>query len=476
LPERAVQFGTGALLRGLIDYFLDAANRQGRFLGRVVMVSSTGSGRDTLLADQDHLFTLAVQGLERGVPVEHYRVIGSVSRALSAVDQWQEVLACARNPELQLVFSNTTEIGITLDEGDGPDDVPPRSFPGKLARFLLERALAFDYDPARGVVVLPCELIEENGSTLRSIVLAHAERWGVDPRFAEWIRTSVPFCDTLVDRIVPGAPDAEGRSRLEATLGYRDEMLTTAEVYRLFAIRTDDTLRARLRFAGADDGIVLTPDVRPYHERKVRILNGGHTLIAPVALMAGLDSVADAVEDPLVGRYLRHVLFRELVPSLEVDGGERFAHETLERWANPFLRHALFDITLQATMKMRVRVVPSILRFARAYGRAPEGVALGFAAHILFLRGDLQRQRAAEAFSVPPDGHAAAIADRWRETGADADSVARLGDSVCADTRLWGEDLSRVTGFAALVSGWLVRLHQHGVRAALPALVSRVEP
>ncbi|HEX5871331.1 MAG TPA: hypothetical protein VFY65_12980, partial [Longimicrobium sp.] len=183
LPERAVQFGTGAFLRGFIEPFLDEANRAGRFNGRVVMVGSTGSGRDRTLGEQDGLYTLSVQGIDGGAAVHEQRVIGSVSRALSAVDEWDAVLDCARNPDLQLVFSNTTEVGIVLDEGDAPDLSPPRSFPGKLTRFLYERALMFDFDPARGLVVLPCELIEDNGDRLRTIVLALAERWALDARF-----------------------------------------------------------------------------------------------------------------------------------------------------------------------------------------------------------------------------------------------------------------------------------------------------
>src|SRR5688500_1806446 len=174
LPERAVQFGTGAFLRGFVEPFLDQANRAGRFNGRVVMVGSTGSGRDRVIGEQDGLYTLSVQGIDGGEPVHQQRVIGCVSRALSAVDEWDAVLACARNPDLQLVFSNTTEVGIVLDQGDRPELSPPRSFPGKLTRFLYERATAFDFDPARGVVVLPCELIEDNGDRLREIVLTLA--------------------------------------------------------------------------------------------------------------------------------------------------------------------------------------------------------------------------------------------------------------------------------------------------------------
>src|SRR5215217_4139640 len=118
LPERAVQFGTGALLRGLVDALLDDANRQDLFGGRVVMIGSTGSGRDRAINDQSGLFTLVVQGLVEGEARRHFRVVSSVSRALAATTQWDEVLRCAENPDLELIFSNTTEIGISFDEAD----------------------------------------------------------------------------------------------------------------------------------------------------------------------------------------------------------------------------------------------------------------------------------------------------------------------------------------------------------------------
>ncbi|MDP9348113.1 MAG: tagaturonate reductase, partial [Gemmatimonadota bacterium] len=347
LPERAVQFGTGAFLRGFVELFLDEANRRGHFGGRVVMVGSTGSGRDRVLSEQDGLYTLSVQGVDRGAVVEERRVIGSVSRALSARDQWDEVLAVAREPELELVLSNTTEVGITLDEEDRPDLAPPRSFPGKLTRFLYERARAFDYDPARGVVVLPCELIEDNGRRLREIVLALAARWELGDEFTAWLERAVPFCNTLVDRIVPGTPEAAVLEELQAALGYRDGLLTTCEVYRLFAIEGDEALRARLRFAAADPGIVVTPDVAPYRERKVRLLNGAHTVTVPAALLSGCETVLEAVRHPLVGPFLRRVMLEEIVPHLEAPGAEEFAHAVLDRFANPFIRHALLDISLQ---------------------------------------------------------------------------------------------------------------------------------
>jgi tagaturonate reductase len=460
LPEKAVQFGTGAFLRGFVEPFLDAANRAGRFGGRVVMVGSTGSGRDQVVNDQDGLYTLVVQGIDGGEARREARVVASVSRALSAADEWAEVLACARSPELELVFSNTTEVGIALDEEDRPDLVPPRSFPGKLARFLYERALAFGFDPARGVAVVPCELIEDNGDRLKAIVLELAARWGLGEEFERWVAGAVPFCNTLVDRIVPGTPPAEALEEAETGLGYRDALLTSCEPYRLFAIQGDDALRARLGFAGADPGVVVTPDVGPFRERKVRLLNGAHTASVAVALLAGCETVREATEHERVGPFLRRVLLEEIVPSLDVPGAADFARETLDRFANPYIRHALLDITLQHTMKTRVRVVPSILGYAERTGRAPASLAFGFAAGLLLSRGEPRRA----------DDQGGRIRALWAGLAGESPAAVReLARAACADAETWGADLAAVPGFAEAVGDALAHMVRDGGAAALEA-------
>src|SRR5687768_17156226 len=377
LPEKAVQFGTGAFLRGFVDAFLDECNRQGRFGGRVVAIASTSSGRERALNEQNGLYTLSIQGIEQGAARQEQRIVASVSRALSAPDEWRAVLECAHNPALELVFSNTTEVGIVLDERDGPDAAPPRSFPGKLTRFLYERARAFDYDPTKGVIVIPCELIEENGERLCAIVLALAARWNLGSQFIQWIESAVPFCNTLVDRIVPGTPPPDRLAELQRMLGYRDSLLTTGEPYRLFAIEGDDEIRARLPFASDTRGLVIATDIAPYRERKVRLLNGAHTAMVPVALLAGCETVLEAMQHPTVGRFVRRLMLDEIAPGLDVPDAIAFAHEVLDRFGNPHIRHALLDITLQGTTKMRVRVIPSIVRHAERTGYRSEERRVG---------------------------------------------------------------------------------------------------
>jgi len=467
LPETVVQFGTGAFLRGFADYFIDEANRRGEFLGSIVAVSSTGSARDTVLNEQEGLFTLAIQGIEDGAPRRRFRVISAVNRALSADDAWDSVLDLARDPGIRLIISNTTEVGIALDETDSFDHRPPRSFPGKLVRFLHERAVHFDFAIERGVIVLPCELIEDNGTTLRNIIRELARRWKLSDRFVTWLAEAVDFRNTLVDRIVPGALPRDEAERIERLAGYRDGMITACEPYALFAIEGDDALRARLGFAD-DPRIVVTPDIRPYRERKVRVLNGGHTISVAVALLAGLETVREATEDALVGQFLRRAIFDEIVPSLDVPDAESFARDVVQRFANPYIRHSLIDITLHATTKMRVRVVPSIVQYIERFGRPPEALAFGFAAYLAFMRGEIQVERRAAGLSVPVDHEGDRIRVAWAPAEIGSESALRdFVRSVCGDAELWGTDLSKLRGWCELVSDNLLRIVDSGMRPAL---------
>ena len=463
-----MQFGTGAFLRGFVEYFIDAANRAGKFGGSIVAVSSTESGRDELVNEQDGLFTLLVQGIEHGNAIRDFRVVSSLSRSISASKDWNAVLDVARNPDIELVFSNTTEVGIVFDATDSISLLPPRSFPGKLTAFLYERARHFDYAPDKGLVVLPCELIEDNGDQLREVVLALCAHWHLEKQFVDWLGRNVAFCNTLADRIVSGTPPGSQLEELSELLGYRDALLTICEPYRLFAIQTADHLEDSLGFAAGDDGVLLAEDVHPYRERKVRVLNGAHSILVPAALLSGCETVFDAVRHETVGEFLRFTMFDEIVPSLDVPGAQLFATQVLERFSNPFIEHSLFDITLHGTEKFRVRVVPSIVAFSEKTGRAPTGLAFGFAALLLFMRGDLQAARRAGGFVVPRDDKGEQIAAAWQNCDAsESKPLSSLVNSICADRSLWGVDLRAVPGFAEIVSEHLAAMVRLGVRGAL---------
>jgi tagaturonate reductase len=310
-------------------------------------------------------------------------------------------------------------------------------------------------------VVVPCELIEDNGAKLKAIVRAHAERWGLDARFGRWLDT-IPFCDTLVDRIVPGAPKGAEAERLRETLGYDDGLVTTCEPYRLFAIRGDAALKARLGFADADPGIVVADDITPFRELKVRLLNGTHTAFVPAALLAGCETVREAVEHPLVGRLVQRLMFDEIAPTVPADGAEAFAKQVLDRFANPFIRHALVDITLQATMKTRVRLVPTILRYAARTGGAPPALAFGIAAYLLHQRDTYSAHRRADDQAEP-------VRRAWAELGDDEAAVVRR---VLSDAALWETDLTTVPGLGESVTASLISLRRDGAVAAAEAVLA----
>lgn len=488
-PERILQFGTGALLRGFVDAFIAKAHQQGVFDGRVVAVSQTGSGRGRTLNAQDGCYTLLEQGLDDGTPTEHISVVATVSRALSAQDDWEAVLALARSEELRLVVSNTTEVGIRWDDEDDPTATPPHSFPAKLAACLYVRANTFNYAQDAGLVVLPCELIEDNGDALRRLVLRWAARAGWDKAFARWVRTACTFPNTLVDRIVPGTPNPERLRTLQTALGYEDALLTTSELYRLWAIEADEDLAARIGFTAADagePGIVLTPDIRPYRLRKVRILNGAHSLTVPLALGCELTTVQETVDDEAVGAFLRHLVFSEIVPTVAKEprmapgSAERFADAVLERFANPFIRHELQSITLQQTMKLSVRATPTIVQYAAQHGAPPKAAALGMAAYLLMQRTASGRDgRAGPFVRMPPplrDDRAEAVREAWRALEhTDDDALHTFTASVLGQQALWTANLAAVPGFAEAVVRHLARALQHGLPAALDAFLATVD-
>jgi tagaturonate reductase len=464
-PEKVLQFGTGAFLRGFVEYFFDRANRDGSFAGRIVLVGSTGSGRADMLGRQDGLFTLCTRGLREGRPVDDCSVIASISRAVSAHDEWDAVMGLAESPDLEIIVSNTTEVGIQLDPSDRLDLSPPASFPGKLAAVLARRAAAFGHDPARGLIILPCELIEDNGGRLRSIVLDLARRSGLDDHTVEWIGTANTFCNTLVDCIVTGFPGPEEYEELAARVNYEDPMMTVAEPYRLWAIEGDAPLASRLDFLARQQGVVVTPDITDFRERKVRLLNGTHTLIVPVSLLYGNATVGETMLDEVTATFTRRLMLKEIVPSLPGDREQAhsFATDVLDRFANPYIRHELKSIALQQTSKMQVRVFPSLRRYVVRFGELPPLATFGFAALIW-----LKREWLLGAGEGLPRDNAD---DRWLQIFKADSGLDEVAGAVCSDRILWEEPPAALDGFTARVAEYLAGMSQAGPKAVLDELI-----
>jgi tagaturonate reductase len=358
LPETVLQFGSGRFLRAFADLFIHQANEEGQAVGKVVVVQSTGEDTAGGLTRQGGRYHVLVRGLEAGQVVDRVEASSSVSRALFAGSQWDEVTACARSPQLRVVLSNTTEAGYELDPADGPDAQPPRSFPAKLLAVLRERHEA----GLPGVTVVPCELREHNAELLQGIVLDLAGRWRLPEDFRGWLQTSCVWLETLVDRIVTGPP-------ADHPLLARDALLCTAEPYALWAIQDRP---------GADrflshKAVTWAPDVTPYFLRKVRILNAAHTALLIKAWPLGFKTVREAVLDPGLGGWLERLLFEEVVPVLRgrVEDPEGFARQTLERFRNPFQEHKLSDIARHHAQKVEVRLVPTHAEHRAKLGKVP---------------------------------------------------------------------------------------------------------
>jgi tagaturonate reductase len=318
LPERVLQFGTGVLLRGLPDYFIDKANRQGIFNGRIVVVKSTETGNIKPFVKQDGLYTICIRDLERKEMIEENIISSSISRVLSANEDWLEVLACARNPQLKIIISNTSGIGIQHVKED-IRKTPPGSFPGKLLAFLLERFKTFGTDKEGDLVIIPTELITNNGKKLKSVVLALAKENRLAEKFIDWVKNNIHFCSSLVDRIVPGKPDNKTLARLQEELGYEDELLIMTEPYRLWVIEGNGVVKKILSFADAEKGVIVTPNINRYRELKLRLLNGTHTLSCGQEHLTGFYTVHEAMDDESFSSYVKNVMLSEIALSIPFD-------------------------------------------------------------------------------------------------------------------------------------------------------------
>jgi tagaturonate reductase len=472
LPEKVLQFGTGVLLRGLPDYFIDKANRNGVFNGRIVVVKSTSQGSADAFDQQDGLYTLYVRGIENGAMTEEAIINSSISRVLSAKEQWAEILQCAHNPEMKVVISNTTEVGIVLTE-DNITLTPPQSFPGKLLAFLYERYKAFKGAEESGMVIVPTELIIDNGNKLRSIVLELANTNKLEAPFIQWLQTANHFCNSLVDRIVPGKLPEADKKLAEERLGYTDELMIMAETFRLWAIESSsERVKEILSFSKTDEGVVITSDIDKFRELKLRLLNGTHTFSCGLAFLAGFETVKEAMNDEEFSSYVRRLMMLEIAAVLDgelISYNEAcaFANQVADRFRNPFLDHKWISITMNYTSKMKLRNIPLLVKHYEKSTNVPENMALGFAAYLLFMKcrnnGNSGHEGEADGKKYTiQDEMAGYFADKWA-----AGNIDTFVDEVLAEKKLWDADISALKGFSQAVKENLQLLERQGVSSIL---------
>ncbi|MEY8709165.1 tagaturonate reductase [Mangrovibacter phragmitis] len=468
-PDRIIQFGEGNFLRAFIDWQIDLLNEKTDLNAGVVIVRPIDSNFPPSLSTQDGLYTTIIRGLnDRGEAVSESRLIRSVNRELNVYQDYDEFLKLAHNPDIRFVFSNTTEAGIAWHEGDTFQDAPAVSFPAKLTRLLFERYSHFNGAKDKGWVLIPCELIDYNGETLRELVLRYAIAWNLPGAFSRWLEESNTFCSTLVDRIVTGYPRDEA-SAIEESLGYHDSFLDTAEHFYLFVIQGPQWLASELRLDQLPLNVLIVDNIKPYKERKVAILNGAHTALVPVAFLAGLNTVGEAMSDGEICAFVENAIREEIIPVLDLpkDELESFARAVVGRFRNPYIKHQLLSIALNGMTKFRTRILPQLLAGQATTGKLPARLTFALAALIAFYQGE----RNGETYPLQDDAHwLERYQQLWGGVRDKQVTVRHLVDVVLSDSDHWEQDLTNVPGLADQVTANLESILKLGMRSAVKPL------
>ena len=477
-PERVLQFGEGNFLRAFADYWFDMANEKAGWNGKCVLVQPIAQGLTQLINRQEGLYTLYLRGRQNGEKVDAKRVISSVSRCLNPYEKqdYDAMMDVAAGEALEYIVSNTTEAGIVYDPSCRREDWPPAAIPAKRTQGLLHRWRA----GRPGVVVLSCELIDNNGKELLRCVNQYIKQWGLEEGFARWVNGDCTFCSTLVDRIVPGRiRDAAEAARLEDENGYRDALIDVGEVFGVWNIEGPEWLAEKLPFRAAGLNCPVVPDVTPYKKRKVRILNGAHTGFVLGAYLAGYDIVRDCMQDDVILGFMNRMLHEEVIPTLPLDRQdlEAFAAAVQDRFNNPFINHELMSITLNSTSKWRARNMPSLLEYAQTAGKLPPCLAMSFAAYIAFYSSDIQALTEQGLVCRRPKGNEYTVSDdRWvlefyySRRGVSDETLVH---DVMTNEKMWGQDLTLVPGFEQAAAENLRRIRTEGARAAFAACLAR---
>lgn len=457
-PEKVIQFGEGNFLRAFVDWIIFNMNEKTDFNGSVVVVQPIENGMIDMLNGQDCLYHVNLQGLDNGEPVNSLTKIDVISRALNVYTQNDEFMRLAEQPEMRFVISNTTEAGITFDPTCKFTDKPASSYPGKLTQLLFHRYEYFKGDMSKGLIVFPCELIFLNGHKLKECILQYIELWQLGAEFKDWFLNACGVYATLVDRIVPGFPRKE-IDEIKAKLGYDDNMVVQGEFFHLWVIEAPASIADEFPADKAGLNVLFVPSEEPYHERKVTLLNGPHTVLSPVAYLSGINIVRDACQHPVVGKYINKVMCEELMETLNLPKEElqKFAADVLERFVNPFVDHQVTSIMLNSFPKYETRDLPGLKTYLARKGELPKGLVLGLAAIITYYKGGV-REDGAEI--VPND--APEIMALLKELWATGDTR-KVAEGVLAEESIWKSNLNAIPGLTDLVVQYLDSIQSIGM-------------
>lgn len=459
LPIKIVQFGGGNFMRGFTDYVIDKLNKEAGFNAGIVNVQPTPGGSVHKLEEQDNLYTLFSRGIKKGEIIDTKQVISAIQKSINPYTNYDEFLALAKEEELEFIFSNTTETGIAYDESENNYAGPHKNFPAKLTVLLHERFKHFNGAADKGLRIIPCELIEDNAFALKEIILKYAQLWNLDSNFVQWIEQNNYFHNTLVDRIVPGYPKDDVQT-YEDQLDYEDQMMVVSETFLLFVIQEAGNLKERIPFDTIDEQILVVDDIQPYRLRKVRILNGGHTLMLAPAMLSGKETVKESIDDVFIGKFLSETIFNEVNPTLGLDETELkdFAEEVFDRFRNPFIKHYQASIALYFVSKFKVRILPSLLKYVEINQRLPLNLTFSLASLIRFYQGSFGEK------ALPINDEEAIVA-RFKEIWATED-YEKVAELALSETTFWDTDLTKVNGLKDAVAKALWEIDHNDIETA----------
>jgi tagaturonate reductase len=450
-PVKVLQFGEGNFLRAFVDWMVDVMNERAGFNGSVQIIQPLAGGMGDLINKQEGLYHVVLNGIKNGKSFSETRLITCVTGVINPFEDFYGFLKAAENPDLEFVISNTTEAGIAFDDSDRSLQTLPKSFPGKLALLLHHRFRFFHGDPKKAVTIIPCELIDKNGLELKSVILQYIQLWHLPHEFRLWIENHTTFCNTLVDRIVPGFPK-ETIGEIQQQLGYEDNLVVTAEPFHLWVIEGPEELKHQLPAEKAGLNVKFVTDQTPYRTRKVRILNGAHTAMVPVAYLYGLRTVREAVDDSRIGKFIRETIFEEIIPTLDLPDSElkQFAYDVIERFQNPFIKHELITIALNSISKYKVRVLPSLIEYINRKQSLPHRLVHSLAALICFYKGTWNGS------TIPLNDAPEVLA--FSKEAWSSGSLQETATRFLSNQSFWDQDLTSITGLTTLVVAEMEKL------------------
>ncbi len=463
--EKVLQIGEGNFLRAFVDWMIYEMNKEIDFNGSVVVTQPLKNGLIDKLNKQNGLYTLYLNGIKNGDVVSQHNIIDAISRGINPYNEFDQYLEVANNPELRFIISNTTEAGIAYDENDRLEDKPQNSFPGKLTSFLYHRYKRFNGDSTKGLIIIPCELIEKNGEKLKEIILKYANLWNLEDAFVDWINQANTFCNTLVDRIVPGYPK-EKIEEITAELGYVDELVVEGEQFHLWVIEGPKWVKDEFPADKAGLNVLFVDDLTPYRTRKVRILNGAHTSMVPVSYLYGRETVREAVEDPVIGKFIQDAVYDEIIPTLELPEKELqdFAEAVMDRFKNPFIKHYVISISLNSMSKFKTRVLPSILQYQKINNRLPNRLVFSLASLIAFYRGE----RDGVKIELKDDADILSLYQNlWTAYDGTRQGIEKIVEEVLGYEKNWEMDLNKIDGLHQKTTDYLEMILEKGMEEAV---------